>query len=102
MSEYRVSQICPKCNNTTYKKVRPKSWVAFLDERVCLECGERYTPPTPRWASILFILIGVFFIAPLPLGIGIDLLSGRTPLLASWGCYGLLATLGLAAVAHGV
>ncbi len=102
MGERRVSKVCPTCGCTEFKKVRPKGWVAFIDDRKCAECGDCYTPPTPRWAAVCFIVVGVFLIAPLPLGIGIDLLSGRGASLPGWACYGLLATLGVASVGHGV
>src|SRR5262245_60710264 len=55
-----VSSVCPKCGATTYRKVRPRSKVAFGSDRICLSCDTRYAPPTPFWAALLFILAGAF------------------------------------------
>jgi hypothetical protein len=32
--------------------------VAFAADRICTTCETRYTLPTPRWASLLFLVIG--------------------------------------------
>jgi hypothetical protein len=37
--------------------------VAFTDDRECVACGARYTPPTPVWAAVIFILLGVLITA---------------------------------------
>jgi hypothetical protein len=34
----------------------------FVKDRVCNRCGTRYTPPTPAWAALVFILLGIFFL----------------------------------------
>lgn len=101
MSERRVSKVCPTCGNQQFKKVRPKGWIAFVDDRKCLECGDVYTAPTPRWAGICFIIIGILFVLPLPLGVGIEALSGRAN-APSCVCYSLLAALGCASFVHGM
>jgi hypothetical protein len=44
--------------------VKPDRLVAFADDRVCKSCGTRYTPPTPKWAGVLLIVIGAFFASP--------------------------------------
>lgn len=101
MSKRRVSKVCPTCGNTEFKKVRPKGWIAFIDDRKCLECGDVYTPPTPRWAGLCFIIMGILFILPLPLGVVVDVLTGR-PAGLSCVCYSLLALLGGASFVHGI
>jgi hypothetical protein len=49
---------CPGCGSDKYRKVNPKATVAFTKDRVCLNCQTRYTPPTPLWGSITFIVAG--------------------------------------------
>jgi hypothetical protein len=58
MTKYPVSRGCPKCHGIEFTRVRPEGGVAFTDDRVCKSCGTRYTPPTPLWAAVLFIVIG--------------------------------------------
>src|SRR5262249_8664775 len=42
-----------------YRPVAPGTMIAFRSDRVCRECGTRYTPPTPTWAARLFCEIGL-------------------------------------------
>jgi hypothetical protein len=63
MGAYPVSEICPDCGAVDFRKVYPEGKVAFTYDRVCKRCRTRYTPPTPAWASLLFILIGGVFVA---------------------------------------
>jgi hypothetical protein len=58
-SPYPVSVHCPSCKAKDYKTVKPETRVAFLPDRVCTACGTRYTPPTPAWAAIFFIVFGL-------------------------------------------
>lgn len=96
-----VATICPDCSSTAYHPVRPAAWVAYMNDRVCEACGTRYTPPTPRWAAVLFLVNGGLF----TIGAGLNLL-----ILVLVGCPSVLAlvvnlaflTHGLAAVSHGV
>jgi hypothetical protein len=55
---YPVSEVCPNCRSNQYTRQRPEKWVTFAWDRVCNECGTRYTPPTPMWAAILFLVVG--------------------------------------------
>jgi predicted RNA-binding Zn-ribbon protein involved in translation (DUF1610 family) len=59
---FPVSETCPKCAGAQFTRVPPQSMVAFAKDRVCTQCGTRYTPPTPLWAALVFILLGVFFL----------------------------------------
>jgi hypothetical protein len=56
---YPVSKVCPECGHDEYEKRRPKGWVAFVDDRICKKCRTRYTPPTPLWAALVFIVGGL-------------------------------------------
>jgi hypothetical protein len=50
---------CPSCGSADYKKVKPEAAVVYTYDRICKACGTRYTPPTPRWARVVFGIIGV-------------------------------------------
>ena len=59
---FPVSNVCPSCNSDKFTRIAPQSFVAFAKDRVCTQCGTRYTPPTPLWGAIVFMLLGVFFL----------------------------------------
>jgi hypothetical protein len=59
MAMYPVSKTCPECDGTNFRRVKPATRIAFTDDRVCRDCGSRYTPPTPLWAALVFIAIGL-------------------------------------------
>jgi predicted Zn finger-like uncharacterized protein len=52
---------CPSCGGADFRRVKPRALIAFTWDRICKACGTRYTPPTPLWAALLFILTGVLF-----------------------------------------
>src|SRR5262249_51663065 len=54
-----IRSVCPLCGSSSYTKRRPEGWIAFVSDRVCTVCYTRYTPPTPLWASIVFIIAGL-------------------------------------------
>jgi hypothetical protein len=49
---------CPRCGNAEHHKVKPRSFVYFKVDRLCTKCPTYYSPPTPIWASVLFIVLG--------------------------------------------
>lgn len=53
---------CPRCGGLEYRGVKSQRYIAFSSDRICLACGTRYSPPTPRWAGVVF-MIGGFAIA---------------------------------------
>lgn len=59
MSQIPVAKICPSCQATSYSTCQPASKVAFTKDRVCSSCGTRYSPPCPKWAAVLFALLGI-------------------------------------------
>ena len=63
-SRYPISEYCPRCGSREYTRRKPETTIAFTDDRVCNRCQARYTPPTPVWAGIVFILIGTVLVAP--------------------------------------
>jgi len=60
MGEYPIASHCPQCGSASYTRVRVKQGLAFTDDRKCKDCGTRYTPPTPTWAAVIFIVLGCF------------------------------------------
>jgi hypothetical protein len=62
MVKHPISRRCPKCNGLDFTRVAPEQAIAFTDDRVCKSCGTRYTPPTPVWAAVVFIAVGILIL----------------------------------------
>ena len=88
---YPVSTVCPECASEKFTRERPQGWVAFAWDRVCVDCGMRYSPPTPLWAAIVFIVLGVVLTG-----------FGGLGLSAGDVCMALLGPLGILALIHGI
>jgi hypothetical protein len=58
MSKYAIGKVCPRCGQTAFKRVEPEG-IAFTWDRICRTCLTRYTPPTPLWAAVVFVALGV-------------------------------------------
>ena len=56
-----IARVCPNCASSEHRKIKPDTLVAFEYNRICEKCGTLYVPPTPLWASILFVIIGLVF-----------------------------------------
>ena len=105
MSLYPVASTCPKCGSREFREVVPKGRVAFTYDRKCTACDTRYTPPTPLWAAVVFIVLGILMIAfgiemlvvlgGLQVGVGIAL---RTLV---WGII-LPTVFGLSCIIYGI
>jgi hypothetical protein len=55
-----ISRFCPACGSKEFREIRaPAVVVRFVNDRICAACGCRYRPPTPLWASVAFIVIGL-------------------------------------------
>jgi hypothetical protein len=99
MNEYPISAICPQCGGTKYTRRKPNRLVAFVNDRVCRACNTRYTPPTPVWAGVLFLLAGL----TLPfLGLVLTSLLVHPFSIAGLICEGVIAALGVAAFVGGI
>jgi hypothetical protein len=61
MSQYPISERCPQCGGREHEKRKPDAVVAFAADRVCKACQTRYTPPTPAWAAVVLLLVGLLF-----------------------------------------
>jgi hypothetical protein len=105
MTNYPVSQECPKCHGIEFTRVRPEEGrVAFTDDRVCKSCGTRYTPPTPLWAAGLFIVVGVLILLVDIAAVGVGFAVGADFWFALRTYVFLLATLstGVGCVVYGL
>jgi hypothetical protein len=99
---YPVSLFCPKCGSAEYKKRKPEKWIAFIADRVCTECQTRYTPPTPAWAGIIFILAGLPLASLGFLGAVFNLGRGGLAGFPAMACEGFLGIIGVLAIVHGI
>jgi hypothetical protein len=61
MSRYPIGNVCPQCGGKEYTLRKPKDLVAFSADRVCKGCLTRYSPPTPVWGGVVFLLSTVVF-----------------------------------------
>jgi hypothetical protein len=105
MGKYPISRICPSCGEDSFKRARPKAAVSFASDRICRACGTRYTPPTPAWAGVVFVLAGLPMAFYGLLGVFLGVFFGGTP--EKGGPFGLLiflvlALAGIIAIVHGV
>jgi len=99
MTAYPISATCPQCGGTEYTCRKPRRLVAFVSDRVCRACNTRYTPPTPVWAGILFLLAGL----TLPfLGFFLTSLLVNPFSIGGLICEGAIAALGVAAFIGGI
>jgi hypothetical protein len=92
-----ISERCPSCGGAEYTTVRPTQLIAFARDRICSECGTRYTPITPIWGSLALIGVGLILQAMGLLGIMLGLAGGRL----SGACELFLIVLGFFAVLQG-
>jgi hypothetical protein len=99
LTKYPVGHVCPACQSSGYKQVRPDRWVTFTWDRLCKSCGTWYTPPTPLWGSVIFILAGLPLAAFGLFAVVIGLARGNPIPIACEGAFGLL---GVLAIVHGV
>src|SRR3954453_21378891 len=58
MASLPICTVCPRCGNEGFHQVKPRAWVYFKPDRLCTRCPTYYSPPTPRWAPVLFVVGG--------------------------------------------
>jgi hypothetical protein len=58
-SPHPVSSTCPKCDSARHKKVDPDWQPAIVNDRVCLDCGARYSPPPPEYLGIVIFVLAL-------------------------------------------
>jgi hypothetical protein len=96
VSKYPISFECPRGCGTEYEKCGSEEWVAFVSDRICKRCGTRYTPPTPVWAAVVFIVVGLILVACCLFAVGGG--NGLGDLLS----VGLIGFIGIMAIRHGI
>jgi hypothetical protein len=102
MSELPISKVCPQCGGTEFKKKKPDRFIAFTWDRVCKACETRYIPPTPVWAAVVFLIIGLILAAGGTISVLLRLGEGKAIGVPAMACEGFLGFLGLLAIGHGI
>jgi hypothetical protein len=62
ISPHPIGKRCPRCGDAKHSKVKAGSVVAFTNDHVCESCGLQYTPPTPLWAALCFLAVGLLLV----------------------------------------
>ena len=99
---YPVARVCPSCGHAEYKQRRPERLIAFTWDRICKACEPRYTPPTPTWAALVFILAGVPLLGYGLFSIVMRLVRGDVAGIPAMACEGFLGLLGILAIVQGL
>jgi hypothetical protein len=99
---YPISKACPNCKSDKFTRERPQRWVAFAWDRRCTECGTRYSPPTPAWAAVVFIMAGVLLGGFGGFGVIGALATGNPLSVPAMACQGLFGLVGALALFHGI
>lgn len=79
--------MCPNCGSNDHKKVHPTVAIAFTFDRVCKQCGTKYTPHTPRWGAVLCCIsgiVGVLMVAFVAIAGAMGMLGDYHWTLAGW------------------
>jgi hypothetical protein len=100
-SRYPVSNFCPRCGKAPYTKTKPEGLVALANDRICLVCGTRFTPPAPVWHGYGFIALGVFLLAVIPVSLLWRFFTGGAASLLGIGVDVLFLAIGIAAISLG-
>ncbi|VTR93634.1 unnamed protein product [Gemmata massiliana] len=99
---FPVSRTCPKCRGEKYKRVKPLGWIAFKWDRVCKDCATRYTPPTPWWAALTFVGVGLLLAGFGGISVLLGMLKGDPLRLPAIACEGFLGIIGCLSIYHGL
>jgi hypothetical protein len=99
---FPVAKVCPKCNSSNYKRVKPMAQLAYTWDRVCRVCGTRYVPPTPRWAPAIFVGVGLLLVGPALVFAVWALVRRKSPLCALLMLLWVASTMGAVPRVHGV
>ena len=97
-----VARRCPGCGSDRYRKVKPRTTVAFAKNRVCLDCQTRYTPPTPIWGAVVFLGAGGLLAGAMGLAILVRLSRPNPCGIPAMIIEGLIGLMGVYAFVHGV
>lgn len=91
---------CPRCGGTEFIRCKPKTMVAFASDRKCRACGTRYSPPTPTWAALVFVVAGLGLLIGGIAVVGI-IVSAAPPNPCGMAFFACIATVGAVALWHG-
>src|SRR5687767_2506614 len=94
-----ISRLCPNCGEAEHRTIKPDRWVAFVADRICAKCHTRYVPPTPMWAAVVFIVLGLLVTAGAGLDAVLHLKDAEMPLVL-WKL--LFLWVGLAVLVFGI
>jgi DNA-binding transcriptional regulator GbsR (MarR family) len=70
MQRRPVSKKCPRCGSSEYTRITAWTFVTFANDRKCRRCETAYTPPTPIWAGVVFLVLGLFVLPFMCMGLG--------------------------------
>jgi hypothetical protein len=103
---YLVSKVCPSCGCAEFKRLRPERLLAFASDRICVVCQMRYTPPTPLWGALVFILVGLllagFGLVGLTTRLVVIAANGNLLALPAMAFEGFIGFLGILALVQGL
>jgi uncharacterized protein (DUF983 family) len=99
MSTYPVASSCPQCGSNDFTRVKVEGRVAFTDDRKCKACGTRYTPPTPAWAAVVFILLGILITV---VGAAFFFFARKAVVVRDLVYGGILTVFGLSCIIYGI
>lgn len=59
-SPHPISTTCPKCGSSGHRRVDPDWQPAIVNDRLCRQCGTRYSPPPPVYIAPFVYVLGTF------------------------------------------
>ncbi len=95
-----IAKICPSCGSVEYAACKPESFVAFTNDRKCKQCETRYRLPTPAWAAIVFLVLGLLMFVGGAVTFGI-LVSHPQPHVIGMAINACVAAVGVLTIRHG-
>jgi len=98
MPKRPIARVCPTCGSKEFTSCKPEGFVAFVNDRKCKECKTLYKMPTPVWAGLIFVIIGLAMLVgglislalllrhpiPNPIGMAINSCVAAVGVLAMW------------------
>jgi hypothetical protein len=77
--------------------------ISFQKDRICDACGTRYILPTPRWAGVVFLLLGLLSLN-IVFAIAMAHFEGQPWLAVEklWAVVFPLVVLGVWMIVHGI
>jgi hypothetical protein len=92
-----VSTGCPQCGSIRFRNKKSGAFFGLVPDRLCLDCGARYSPPTPYAGHCYLVGAAICFFSSAVL-LGLHFLQSRNGLLS----LGTLTVLAAALVVLGL